>query len=95
MKLFLIAALATVIGISASSAAPITGIPRPKTLPALACLIGRGPRDCQAMFEDKRIAWRNTSFCSIEFLHRRRDLLFRAIGVGQLSGHQCRRVRTL
>ena len=76
MKLFLLATMAiTAFGIAVSSAAPAqtANAPRPRTQPATACLLGLGQDGCQGMFTNARAAWRDTTYCTVQYTHRYLD----------------------
>jgi hypothetical protein len=75
MKLFLLATSAiTALGIAVALATPVADTPRPKTQAALACLLGMSQNRCQdTLFVNAGAAWRNTTYCTVEYTHRRLD----------------------
>ena len=40
---------------------------------ALGCLLGMAPDGCQNIFANTRAAWRRTTYCTVEYTHRRLD----------------------
>ncbi len=47
--------------------------PHLETEAALGCLLGMAPDGCQTGFSNARAAWRRTTYCTVEYTHRRLD----------------------
>ncbi|HEX4027827.1 MAG TPA: hypothetical protein VHX18_09420 [Rhizomicrobium sp.] len=47
--------------------------PRTRTEPALECLIGLEPDGCQDGFASPGAAWWNTTYCTVQYIHRELD----------------------
>jgi hypothetical protein len=62
------------LGFSATAfAQSANDLPRTRTEPALACLLGSGPQGCQATFGSPAAAWRSTTYCTAKYVHRWQD----------------------
>lgn len=53
--------------------------PRIETEAALGCLLGMAPDGCQNVFANTQAAWRRTTYCSIEYPHRRLDNCYNGV----------------
>ena len=61
------------IGLPPPALAQTANEPRLETEAALGCLLGMAPDGCHAGFANARAAWRRTTYCTVEYTHRRLD----------------------
>jgi hypothetical protein len=68
---FVLAALA--IGLPSAALAQSGRAPSLETEAGLGCLLGMAPDGCQTGFANARAAWNRTTYCTVEYTHRRLD----------------------